>query len=100
MAQILRIKQQRLSHAFEAVVTRLLQFTVLCASNLVDRLIQKLCHGKNGDRSIDNDVSERAMRPVAIGRKDWMFVGNKTAGSRAAILMSLIASCKTNPVDP
>jgi transposase len=40
------------------------------------------------------------MRPVAIGRKNWMFVGSKPAGQRAAILMSLIASCKANLVEP
>ncbi len=45
---------------------------------------------EDGDLSIDNNASERAMRPVAIGRKNWMFVGSKPAGHRAAILMSLI----------
>jgi transposase len=55
---------------------------------------------EDGDLSIDNNASERAMRPVAIGRKNWMFVGSKPAGHRAAILMSLIASCKANLVEP
>jgi len=40
------------------------------------------------------------MRPVAIGRKNWLFVGSKAAGQRAAILMSLIAACKANLVKP
>ena len=51
VAQILRIEQQRLSHAFEAVVTRLLQFAVLRASNLVDRFIQIL---RNVKTVVDN----------------------------------------------
>jgi len=55
---------------------------------------------EDGNLSIDNNASERAMRPVAIGRKNWMFVGSKPAGHRAAILMSLIASCKSNLVEP
>jgi transposase len=55
---------------------------------------------EDGDLSIDNNASERAMRPVAIGRKNWMFVGSKPAGHRAAILMTLIASCKANLVEP
>ena len=55
---------------------------------------------EDGNLSIDNNASERAMRPVAIGRKNWMFVGSKPAGHRAAILMSLIASCKANLVEP
>jgi hypothetical protein len=62
-------------------------------------LIQKLRHGKNGDLWIDNNASERAVRPVAIGRKNWMVVGSKTAGARATMLMSLIASCKSNLVE-
>ena len=45
-------------------------------------------------------AAERAMKPVAIGRKNWLFVGSPAAGRRAAILMSLIASCKTNHVEP
>ena len=40
------------------------------------------------------------MRPVAIGRKNWMFVGSMPAGRRAAVLMTLIASCKANLVEP
>jgi transposase len=39
------------------------------------------------------------MRPVAIGRKNWLFVGNPIAGQRAATLMSLIAGCKNNSVE-
>ena len=50
--------------------------------------------------SIDNNVAERAMKHVAIGRKNWLFVGSPLAGSRAARLLSLIASCKDNRVEP
>jgi len=54
----------------------------------------------DGDLSIDNNVSERTVKPVAIGRKNWLFVGSPRAGSRAAVLMSLVASCKANRVEP
>jgi hypothetical protein len=40
------------------------------------------------------------MRPVAIGRKNWLFVGSKRAGRRAAVLTSLVASCKNLEVEP
>gem|GEM_PF-4310815 len=40
------------------------------------------------------------MKNVAIGRKAWLFVGSTLAGERAANLMSLIASCKANRVEP
>lgn len=55
---------------------------------------------EDGDLSIDNNFAERAMRPIAIGRKNWLFVGSQAAGHRAAILTSLIASCKNNFVEP
>jgi hypothetical protein len=55
---------------------------------------------EDGDLSIDNNVSERCVKPVAIGRKNWLFVGSKQAGARAARLMSLVASCKANCVEP
>lgn len=55
---------------------------------------------EDGDLSIDNNFAERAMRPIAIGRKNWLFVGSEQAGHRAAILTSLIASCKNYFVEP
>jgi transposase len=55
---------------------------------------------KDGDLSIDNNAAERAMKPVAIGRKNWLFVGSVPAGRRAAVLLSLVASCKRNQVEP
>ena len=50
--------------------------------------------------SFDNNFAERAMRPIAIGRKNWLFVGSERAGHRAAVLTSRIASCKNNLVEP
>ena len=55
---------------------------------------------EDGTLSIDNNEAERAMRTVAIGRKNWLFVGSPLAGTRAANLMSLVASCKANCVEP
>jgi transposase len=54
----------------------------------------------SGELSIDNNRAERSMRPVAIGRKNWLFVGSPLAGRRAAVLMSLVGSCKENLVEP
>ena len=55
---------------------------------------------QDGDLTIDNNISERTVKPVAIGRKNWLFVGSPAAGCRAARLMSLVASCKANRVEP
>lgn len=40
------------------------------------------------------------MRPVALGRKNWLFVASRTGGQRAAVLLSLVQSCKHNQVEP
>ncbi len=55
---------------------------------------------ESGALTIDNNRAERAMKSVAIGRKNWLFVGSVDAGCRAPRLMSLIASCKENHVEP
>lgn len=55
---------------------------------------------EDGALSIDNNLAERYMKPVAIGRKNWLFVGSPQAGVRASQLLSLINSCKENRVDP
>jgi len=53
-----------------------------------------------GFLSIDNNAAERAMKRVAIGRKNWLFAGNDQAGQTAAILYSLIASAERHGLDP
>ncbi|TDR48944.1 transposase IS66 family protein [Tahibacter aquaticus] len=54
----------------------------------------------DGRLPIDNNPVERAIRPVAIGRKNWLFAGSRAAGERAAAIMSLIATAKQNARDP
>jgi len=49
---------------------------------------------------IDNNWIENQIRPIAIGRKNWMFVGSLRAGQRAAAIMSLIQSARLNGHDP
>ncbi len=55
---------------------------------------------ENGALAIDNNLSERMVRPVAIGRKNWMFLGSDNGGKAAATLYSLMASAKANQVEP
>lgn len=54
----------------------------------------------DGRLNIDNNLIENAIRPLAIGRKNWLFCGNDAAADRAAIVYSLIASCKAVEIDP
>jgi transposase len=55
---------------------------------------------EDGELSIDNNAAERAMKIPALGRKAWLFVASRAGGRRAAILFSLVASCKANQVEP
>ncbi len=54
----------------------------------------------DGRYQIDNNGIENAIRPLAIGRRNYMFCGNHDAAENAAIMYSLIGSCKANDVDP
>jgi transposase len=49
---------------------------------------------------LDNNVAERAVRPLAIGRKNWLFVGNEAGGEAAATILTLIQSCRAIGVNP
>ena len=50
-------------------------------------------------KPIDNNPVENAIRPIAIGKKNWLFTGSERAGRRAAI-QSLFATAKLNGIDP
>lgn len=55
---------------------------------------------REGFLNIDNNAAERALKRVAIGRKNWLFAGNDRAGGTAALLYSLIASAERHALDP
>jgi len=54
----------------------------------------------DGRVDIDNNGAERALRAVAVGRKNWIFFGNERGGQTAAVMYSLIATCKEHGVNP
>lgn len=53
----------------------------------------------DGRRPIDNNPIENAIRPIAVGRKNWLFAGSDSAAKRAAAIMSLLATAKANGHD-
>ncbi len=55
---------------------------------------------ESGSLAIDNNAAERELRPVVIGRKNYLFAGSDAGGERAAIIYSLVATCKRHNVDP
>ncbi len=54
----------------------------------------------DGELIIDNNNAERQLRTVAVGRKNWLFAGSMAGAHRAALLYSLIQSCRLVGVPP
>jgi hypothetical protein len=54
----------------------------------------------NGTLEMDNNTAERGMRDIALGRKNYLFVGSEAGGKAAAIAYTLIETAKLNTVDP
>jgi len=54
----------------------------------------------DGTVEIDNNAAERAIRPVTLGRKNWLFAGSDHGGERAASILTLIETAKLNGLDP
>ena len=54
----------------------------------------------HGVLEIDNNRVENAIRPAALGRKNWLFIGAEVAGWRSAVIYTIIQSCKANGVEP
>lgn len=55
---------------------------------------------RNGQVEIDNNIGENALRAVAVGRKNYLFFGSDNGGEAAAIIYSLLGTCKLNGVEP
>ena len=54
----------------------------------------------DGRVEIDNNLVENAIRPTALGKKNWLFMGDADAGERGAILYTVIETCSRRGVDP
>jgi len=55
---------------------------------------------EDGDLEIDNNGAERSLRGIAIGRRNWMFYGSDNGGHTAAVITSLITTCKRLHIEP
>ena len=54
----------------------------------------------DGNLAIDNNLAENSLRRIALGRKNWLFVGSDRGGRTAAVLFSIIATCKRHNIEP
>ena len=57
-------------------------------------------YAESGNLPIDNNPIENSIRPIAIGKKNWLFAGSERAGRRAAAIQTLIGTAKLNGLDP
>ena len=55
---------------------------------------------EHGEVELDNNLVENAIRPTAIGKKNWLFFGSAEAGQRSAVMYTLVANCRLHGVEP
>jgi transposase len=67
------------------------------ALNQWPTLVRFLDHG---EVEIDNNLVENAIRPTAVGKKNWLFFGSEDAGQRSAVIYTLIENCRRHRVEP
>lgn len=54
----------------------------------------------NGRLEIDNNLTENSIRPTALGKKNWLFVGREDTGWRSAVIYSVLGSCRYRGIEP
>jgi transposase len=93
---------QRLFKAFENLSSR-----ILPKSNLGKALNYALNQRESlervldaGEVELDNNLVENAIRPTAIGKKNWLFMGSKESGHCSAVVYTLVQSCRMIGVEP
>ena len=57
-------------------------------------------HLRHSETRLDNNLVENAIRPSAIGKKNWLFIGHPEAGQRSAIIYSIVVSCQRHGKNP
>ena len=87
---------------FEATLPKLSRKsdTTVAIRYALSRWDALLRYADDGNIEIDNNAAERALRAVALGRKNYLFAGSDAGGERAASIYSLIGSAKLNGLDP
>lgn len=107
----LRIRQEKevpiIDELIEKIKARLIDGKILPKSKLKEAmgyfcgLIPYLKnYTKDAFARLDNNVAERAVRPLAIGRKNWLFFGSPDGGESGAILFSLVQTCRGLGINP
>jgi hypothetical protein len=85
--------KKRRRHLPQSVMGAAVNYTL----NLWDGLRVYL---EDGRVEIDNNEIENAIRPTAVGKKNWLFIGDAEAGERSAIVFTVIEACRRRGIDP
>ena len=108
-ARRLQLRQQEARPKLDALRTWLIQTRSSVAegggtAKALDYSIKRwpalMRYADSGVLPIDNNPVENAIRPIAIGKKNWLFAGSERAGKRAAAIQSLLGTAKLNGLDP
>jgi hypothetical protein len=87
------LKTESLKVLPQSAIGKAISYTL----NLWDRLKR---YTEDGRFQIDNNLIENSIRPVALGRKNYLFAGSHEAAQYAAIMYSFLATCKINNIEP
>jgi len=93
---------ERLRRALERVRRRVLPQSLLGqAIDYALRRWETLTHYvEDGQWEIDNNLCENAIRPTAVGKKNFLFIGHPEAGQRSAVIYSVLGSCRRHGINP
>ena len=87
------LMQTRIQTANGGASAKALDYTLKCWPSLVR-------YAHTGNLPIDNNPVENAIRPIAVGKKNWLFTGSERAGQRAAAIQTLFGTAQLNGLDP
>lgn len=105
----LRLRQEQAKPALEALHVWLLDMQRAVAAgsgtaNAIEHALKRwpalVRYIDSGTLPIDNNAVENTIRPIAIGKKNWLFAGSERAGQRAAAIQTLLGTAKLNGLDP
>lgn len=108
-ASRLQLRQTDSRPKLDALRTWLMQIRISVAhggatAKAIDYSIKRwpalMRYADSGVLPIDNNPVENAIRPIAIGKKNWLFAGSERAGKRAAAIQSLLGTARLNGLDP
>ena len=93
---------ERLRRALEVVRRRVLPKSLLgqAIDYTLARWAALIRYVEDGHLEIDNNICENAIRPTAVGKKNFLFIGHPDAGQRSAVIYSVLGSCRRHGVNP